>query len=306
MSRLPVLGPLALLVIGTLLDDSSFVRAQEPSPGVETIADLTYATVGGEELKLDLARPTGGDGPFPAIIAIHGGAWRGGDKSDLRNLLAEFASLGYVAISPQYRFCPEHVFPAQVHDLKAAVRWLRSNAELYQLAPEQIGAVGFSAGGHLALMLGVTEDEDGLEGPDADPEVSSRVQAVVNFFGPVNLAADDLPLISIPLRNDLVGGTPAEKPGETSNASPLTFVSPGDPPILTFQGTTDPLVPPTQATALAKAMASAGVTGRVELLIGAGHGWGEPELDRTRRATIEFFDRHLKGKGEVPRYLRDN
>jgi acetyl esterase/lipase len=306
MSISHVLGRFAFLLIGLVLEGSSPARAQEPTPGVETVADLTYATVDGEELKLDLARPTVGDGPFPAIIAIHGGAWRGGNKADLRNLLAEFAGLGYVAISPQYRFCPEHVFPTQVHDVKAAVRWLRTNAETYRVAPEQVGAVGFSAGGHLALMLGVTEEGDGLEGPDSDPEISSRVQAVVNFFGPVNLAAEDLPLISIPLRNDFVGGTPEERPEETADASPLTFVSPGDPPILTFQGTADPLVPPTQATALAEAMARAGISGRVELLIGAGHGWGDPELDRTRRATIEFFDRHLKGQGEIPRFLRND
>lgn len=279
--------------------------AQDTDPGFEALEDLVYATVDGRELKLDLARPTVGAGPFPAIVAIHGGAWRAGDKADLRDLIAELAGLGYVAISPQYRFCPEHSFPAQIHDVKAAVRWLRSNAVEYSVDPARIGAVGFSAGGHLALMLGVTGVDDGLEGPDPTHGVDSSVKAVVNFFGPIDLAASDLPIISIPLRNDLVGGTPGEKPEETKAASPLSYVTEGDPPILTFQGTADPLVPPTQAASLAEAMAEAGVEGRVELMIGAGHGWGDPELTRTRRAMVEFFDRHLKGEGMVPRFLRE-
>ncbi|QDV36771.1 alpha/beta hydrolase [Tautonia plasticadhaerens] len=293
------------VIFGVVVLLSRHSGAQEDEPRFEALEDLTYATVDGQELKLDLARPTGGGGPFPAIVAIHGGAWRAGDKADLRDLLAELAGFGYVSISPQYRFCPEHPFPAQIHDVKAAVRWLRSNAEAYSVDPDRIGAVGFSAGGHLALLLGVTEEEDGLEGVDPRPKVSSSVQAVVNYFGPTDLAAEDLPNISVPLRNDLIGGTPEEKPEETRRASPLTYVSDGDPPILTFQGTADPLVPPSQATSLAEAMAEVGVGGRVELMIGAGHGWGDPELVRTRRATIEFFDAHLKGEGDIPRYLRE-
>ncbi|MEW4566590.1 alpha/beta hydrolase [Tautonia sp. JC769] len=270
----------------------------------EVTADLVYTTVDGRDLRLDLAQPADRSEPRPAIVAIHGGAWRAGDKGDLRNLLVEFAEAGYVAISPEYRFCPEHTFPAQIHDVKAAVRWLRSNAETYGVDPDRIGAVGFSAGGHLALMLGLTDPGDGLEGPAAEDAPPSNVQAVVNFFGPTDLAADDLPAISIPLRNDFIGGTPEEKPEATAAASPLTHVSGGDAPILVFQGTADPLIPTTQATALASAMAEAGVPGRVELIIGAGHGVSGPELPRTREATFSFFDRHLKAGGVVPEFLQ--
>jgi acetyl esterase/lipase len=281
--------------------------ASQEAP-IEVAEDLVYETVGDRELRLDLARPAGAEGPVPAIIAIHGGAWRGGDKADLRNLLAELAGAGYVAISPEYRFCPEHTFPAQVHDVKAAVRWLKRNAEEYGVDPDRIGAVGFSAGGHLALMLGLTGPDDGLEGPGADDDgddgVDTRVHAVVNFFGPTDLMTDDLPPISVPLRNDFIGGTPEEKPEEARAASPLTHVSAGDPPVLTFQGTADPLIPTAQATALASAMAEAGVPGRVELILGAGHGFAGPDIPRTKRATFEFFDRHLKGEGEAPAYLR--
>lgn len=278
--------------------------AAPQEPAVTTVEDLVYAEVDGRELTLDMARPTG-DGPFPAIVAIHGGAWRAGKKEDMRDFIVEFAGAGYVAVSVSYRFCPEHTFPAQVHDVKAAVRWLRLHADEYGVDPDRVGVVGGSAGGHLALMLGVTDLDDGLEGDPADDAPSSRVQAVVNYFGPTDLDADDIPIVSKGLVRDFIGGTPEEKPDAVEAASPLTFVTDDDPPILTFQGTKDPLVPHTQATKLADAMTAAGVPGRVELLIGAGHGWGEPDLARTRALTIDFFDRYLKGEGEPPAFLRD-
>jgi len=271
-------------------------RAQE-GPGVTVANDLVYAKVGPAELKLDLARPAGGDGPFPAVLVIHGGAWRSGDKAGNRPALAEFARHGYVAISPQYRFCPGETFPAQVHDVKAAVRWLRSHRDEYKIDADHIGAVGFSAGGHLALMLGVTGPGDGLEGDAPSGGPGSKVQAVVNYFGPTDLAADDIPEASKSFVRDLLGGTAAERPEAAAKASPLTFVTADDPPILTFQGTKDNLVPYTQAEKLTAAMAKAGVAGRTELMLGAGHGWGGAELERTRAETFAFFDRHLKPRG---------
>ena len=199
-----------------------------------------------------------------------------------------------MTISPQYRFCPKETFPAQVQDVKAAVRWVKRHAKDYDIDPDRIGAIGFSAGGHLALMLGLTAPSDGLEGPASDGAPDSRVKAVVNFFGPTDLAASDIPERSKPLVKDFLGGTAQEKPDLAAKASPLTYVSKDDVPVLTFQGTRDPLVPPTQATKLAKAMSDAGVPGRVELLIGAQHGWGGHELERTKAETFAFFDSYLK------------
>jgi acetyl esterase/lipase len=266
-------------------------RADEPPV---TLNDIVYTKVGDQELKLDLARPASGEGPFPAVVVIHGGAWRGGDKASNRTLLAQFAQRGYVAISPQYRFCPKETFPAQVHDVKAAVRWLRAHADEHKVDKDHIGAIGFSAGGHLALMLGVTGPDDGLEGDVTADAPSSRVQAVVNYFGPTELGAPDIPEVSKPLVKDFLGGTPEEKPEAAKKASPVTYTSKDDPPILTFQGTKDPLVPHTQAFRLTDAQTQAGVPGRVELLVGAGHGWGGDDLERTREETFEFFDRYLK------------
>jgi acetyl esterase/lipase len=210
-------------------------------------------------------------------------------------LLAEFAQRGFVAISPQYRFCPESPFPAQVHDVKAAVRWLRRHAGDYNVDPERIGAIGFSAGGHLALMLGLTGSDDGLEGEAEAGAPSSKVQVVVNFFGPTDLAAKDFPEVSQGLLRDFLGGTAEEKPELARLASPAAFASADDPPVLTFQGTKDELVPHTQATLLAESLTRAGAKGsRVDLLVGAGHGWQGAELQRTKAASFRFLEAALK------------
>jgi acetyl esterase/lipase len=281
------------IVGGTL---RTTIRAEEPKTTAEQ--DIVYTKLGATELKLDLARPADGKGPFPGILVIHGGAWRGGNKADVSPILPEFARHGYVAVSPQYRLCPRETFPVQVHDVKAAVRWMKTNASKYRIDPNRIGAIGFSAGGHLAMMLGVTGPEDGLEGEVASGAPDSRVKAVVNYFGPADLGAKDFPDISKPLVRDFLGASPQEKPELAAKASPRTYVSQDDAPILTFQGTKDPLVPFTQAIGLAEAMTAAGVPGRVELLVGAQHGWGGAEMDRTKTETFHFLDRHLKAGGQ--------
>jgi acetyl esterase/lipase len=265
-------------------------------PKVTTENDVVYTRAGDADLKIDLARPAEGDGPFPAVLVIHGGGWRAGDKSGHRGLIAELARKGYVAASPQYRFAPKDRFPAQVHDVKAAVRWLKAHAKELKLDPDRIGAMGFSAGGHLSMMLGVTGPEDGLEGDVSGDAPNTKIRAVVNYFGPTDFNATDIPEATQPIIKEFLGGTPQEKPDAATKASPLTFVSRGDAPILTFQGTKDPLVPHTQATRLADRLTEAGVPGRVELLIGAGHGWGGDEMKQTIQETVDFFDKYLKSK----------
>lgn len=288
--------PCLLAIVLAAPAATAFAGEDPPATGklkVESLHDLTYVKRGDVELKLDLAKPAESPGPFPAVLVIHGGAWRSGSKDSNRRLLDEFAARGFVAVSPQYRFCPKDLFPAQVHDVKSAVRWLRTHAGEHKTDPNRIGAMGFSAGGHLALMLGVTEPKDGLEGDAGDDAPSSRVQAVVNYFGPTDLLAEDIPDLSKPLVNDFLGGEAKAKADLAKQASPLSFVSPDDPPILTFQGTKDPLVPFTQAIKLNQAMTKAMVPGRVELLVGESHGWGGPELERTIDQTFRFFTEKL-------------
>ena len=140
-------------------------------------------------------------------------------------------------------------------------------------------------------MLGVTGPGDGLEGDVSAGAPDTRIRAVVNYFGPADLGARDIPEVSKPLVRDFLGATPTDKPELAAKASPRTYVTRDDAPILTFQGTKDPLVPHTQAIVLAEAMTAAGVPGRVELMVGAGHGWGGAEMDHTRAETFGFFDR---------------
>lgn len=265
-------------------------------PKITTIYDLVYSKPGKTDLKLDIAFPVEGTGPFPAVVVLYGGAWRTGNKWGNRPTLVQFARRGYVAISPQYRHCPKDIFPAQVHDVKAAVRWLRSHAAEYRVDVDHIGAMGFSAGGHLSLMLGMTDPDDGLEGDVPPGSPSSKVQAVVNFFGPSDLTATDVPDIAVGLVRDFLGARQSDRPDLAAKASPLTYLTKDDAAVLTFHGTKDPLVPYTQSTRLAEAMSKIGLPGRVELLVGAGHGWTGPEMKRTMGNTYDFFEEHLRPK----------
>lgn len=282
---------LSLLSLTVAADDP---KVPPPPAGVKIERDVEYGKGGDETLRLDLAWPESLADRAPCVVVIHGGAWRAGNKSAHTDLIYKFAQTGYVSASLQYRFCPKHVFPAQVEDVKCAVRYLRANAERLHIDPARFGAVGFSAGAHLSMMLGVTNEKDGLEGNGGWPDQPSQVQAVVAYFGPTELAAADIPAASLPLVRDFIGGTAQEKPDAYAKASPVTFVSAGDAPLLIFQGTKDPLVPHTQAYKMADAMTAAGVPGRVELLLGAAHGWGGEQLDRTVKETFLFFEQKLK------------
>lgn len=264
-----------------------------PPEGVAYERAIEYGRGGAERLYLDLARPQQATEAAPCVVVIHGGAWRGGDKTAHTDLIFKLAQAGYVAATIQYRFCPENPFPAQIEDAKCAVRFLRANADRYRIDPTRIGGVGFSAGAHLAMLLGVMGANDGLEGDGGWAEFDSQLQAVVGFFGPTDLTADDLPPVSRQLVKDFLGGGPDERPQAYRAASPVSYVTKGDAPLLLFQGTRDPLVPHTQAYRMIEAMTKAEVAGRVELLVGHGHGWGGAELDHSVQQTFKFFDRHL-------------
>ena len=256
--------------------------------------DIVYGKGAGEDLKLSLARPRKQEGTLPCVLAIHGGGWAAGRKEAHDNLTWELAKRGYVSATVGYRLAPKHLFPAQVEDVKCAVRFLRANAEKYGIDPARIGAVGFSAGAHLSMMLGVMGKEDGLEGEGGCPDQPSQINAVVSFFGPTDFVNFDFPEASRPIVEKWMGGPKQEKLDACRKASPITYVSKGDAPILLIQGTKDPLVPHSQATAMVEAMTAAGIPGRCDLIVGAGHGWGGAEFLRTAEATYAFFDLHLK------------
>jgi acetyl esterase/lipase len=287
-----------LLLTVILLATASFATAQDKGPkipdGIKFEPDLVFGKGGDVELTLDLARPEKLDKPAPCIVFIHGGGWRGGNRKVHDQHIVDFAKRGYVTATLQYRLVPSARFPAQIEDVKCGIRYLRTNADKYQLDPKKIGAVGFSAGAHLVMMLGVMDEKDGLEGTGGHADQPSKVNAVVAFFGPTDLGASDIPAISGGMVNDFLNSTKEENPEIRKTASPITYVDKADAPLLIYQGTKDPLVPHTQAFLMADAMTKAGMPGRIELLIGGAHGWGNPELNRTVEGTLAFFAEHLK------------
>ena len=289
-----LLGCMALISAAEEAAATATPSSPSVASAVEFTPNVVYGRGGDVDLHLDIARPIDQIDPSPCVVFIHGGGWRMGDKSMHAKHVQSFAQRGYVAATVQYRFCPKYRFPCQVEDVKCAVRYLRANADKYGIDQDRIGAVGFSAGAHLAMMLGTMDEADGLEGTGGWEGQASKVQAVVSYFGPTDFRTGPVPLTAEPLLNDFIGGPRDDHEEAWHAASPAKYVNKGDAPMLLFQGTNDPLVPFTQAMQLATEMASTGIPGRVELIMKMGHGWRGKELDRTTEATFKFFDEHLK------------
>jgi acetyl esterase/lipase len=259
--------------------------------------DIVYGDAGGRPLKLDLVLPKEKSGtPLPLIVFIHGGGWRGGDKAGGVGRVTPFVASGnYVGATVGYRLSGEAIWPAQIHDCKAAIRWLRAHAEKYNIDPERIGVWGSSAGGHLVNMLGTSGDVEELEGNCGSPDQSSRVSCVVPFCGPANfLAPKKFESGRRPSAVDmLLGGMLEEKQELAKQASPITYVSKDDPPFLVVHGTADGTVPFEQAEMFHQALEQAGVDVTFVKIIGGGHGiGGEEVLERVK----SFFEKHLRGQ----------
>jgi acetyl esterase/lipase len=284
------------MCLGLLLAASALVPAQQPQgvpEGVKVLRGLEYVAKGHERQQLDLYLPEKSDGPRPLIIWIHGGAWRGGSKDKCPAV--PFVARGYAVASINYRLSQHAVFPAQIEDCKAAVRWLRAHARKYGLDPERFGAWGASAGGHLAALLGTAGDVKDLEGQGGNLDQSSRVQAVVDWFGPTDLlkmgGSHDNPKSPESL---LIGGPVQQHKEKAARANPITYVTRDDAPFLILHGDKDPTVPYNQSELLAEALKKAGVEVTLRRVAGAGHGGKDFNSPENRRLMEEFFDRHLK------------
>jgi acetyl esterase/lipase len=276
---------------------SASVRPAAPAlHPVRQELDVVYSHACGEDLQLDLYAPKDVSGPLPAVVILHGGGWAKGSHEVMRPAAGALAAHGYVAVSVGYRMAPRHKFPAQIHDAKCAVRWLRANAERYQIDGERIGTLGFSAGGHLALLLGLTEPKDGLEGEGGNAEQSSRVQAVVNVSGPTDLTRPGWDPVIDGAIADLLGGTRAQIPGVFWAASPLAYVHRGAPPVLTIHGTEDPVVPYEQAQLLHASLRKAKDVSQFQTLHGKDHGgnWNGKDSERAVAAILAFMDKNLR------------
>jgi acetyl esterase/lipase len=287
---------LVLAAILTLVPEAFAQRgrfAQLPE-GTKTKYDIPYVEKGTSAQKLDLFVPAGStpDKPLPLVVWIHGGGWRGGDKA--RCLAMPLLEKGYAVASINYRLSGEATFPAQIHDCKAAIRWLRANAKEHNIDPEHIGVWGGSAGGHLVALLGTSGDAKELEGDLGNPGVSSKVQAVCDFFGPAELSSVTTTANSQDAVAKLLGGSGPEFAEKAKQASPVTYITPDDPPFLIIHGKNDRLVGPRQSQLLHDRLKEKNVEATLEMIDGAGHGGPQfTSPDRIKTITA-FFDKHLK------------
>lgn len=255
--------------------------------------NVTYCTMDGVALKMDVYYPSENSGRFAVAMYVHGGGWQKGDKGGGagETEFLELQKAGFLVTAVNYRLAPEYQFPAMIEDVKCAVRYLRAHADTYNLDPNRTGVFGGSAGGHLVSMLGVTDESAGFDvGEYLDQ--SSRVQAVVDMFGPADLttsSANDSETVRNAFGNfDLV------------LASPVTYVTADDPPFLILHGEKDPLVPMAQSEELLAKLQAAGVPAELVRVTNAGHGFkpigGEisPSREEISQRIVSFFEQTLK------------
>jgi acetyl esterase/lipase len=256
-----------------LLGLSGAAPAQPPKgklpPGVKAETNIEYVKDGHERNRLDLYLPEKAAGALPLVVWIHGGGWTAGDKAPCP--LVWLVPKGYVVASINYRFLKHGDPPAQIEDSKAAIRWLRANASKYHIDPTRVGVAGASAGGYLVALLGTAGDAKDLEGKGGNPDQSSRVQAVLDIFGPTRI------------RN-----------GDAKRDNVLTYVRKDNPPFLIVHGDADKTVPLAASERLTEALKKAGVEVNLVVMKGAGHGGPQFSDEAAQKLYVEFFEKHLR------------
>lgn len=291
------------VVITIILSLAGTGRAEQPaSPDVNagpiSYRNMPYVTNGHQRQILDLFLPKDGNN-FPLIIRIHGGAWLGGNKNGEGP--QDYVRNGYAVASIGYRLSQHAIFPAQIQDCKAAIRFLRANAQKYNLDPNRFAAWGPSAGGHLAALVGTTGDINEFDVGE-NLNVSSKVQAVVDYYGPIDLLRMDegrepnSMFHSTPdsPESKLIGCNVPDNPEKAKKASPITYINKDTPPFLIVHGDKDPLVPHRQSEILEAALKKAGVPVTLYTVKGGVHGgFKDPNVPKL---TKEFFEKYLKNK----------
>jgi len=253
------------------------------------------------DLRLNVAFPTRGKGPFPAVVLIHGGGWIYGDHYDFARFSVRLAEKGYVAVTVSYRLLPRWCYPDQVHDVKCAVRWLRGHADKYKVDRDRVGVLGHSAGGYLACMLGLANGQDGLEGNGGFARQRSDVCCVICTSGLTDLTdlqtrpSGSLGVMMTKLAVQKFLGRPlAKDPKRYAAASPIRYAGKSSPPTLLICGSKDTLVPNAQSLRLEKKLREAGARVRLVTLVNAEHDFEGRDRERAEELCLEFLEQQLK------------
>lgn len=276
------------------------VGCRTPREASKVERNVVYGQVGRKELVMDMVFPPSGVGPRPVVVNLHGGAWSSGVKS-LGNgwdAAPELIRRGYVFVSIAYRLAPRHKFPAQIEDAKCAIRFLRAHAAQYNLDPNRIVAMGSSAGGHLSALLGTTDAGAGFDNSGGWTNESSRVQAVVDMFGPADLvyAVQHRERVRLVVRS--VFGTKSSEE-ILRRCSPVHYVTADDPPFLLVHGEHDGVVPLSQSELMKAALEKENVPVELIVVKHAGHclyasgGRPTPSSKNLRTMIADFVDRAL-------------
>jgi len=308
-----ILRPLVLLALAASLAPA-LARAQDVGAGTELnlpkpanvriYPDLPYVQSGHPRQKLDLYLPFPvPEDPMPLLVYLHGGGWQKGGKADGRKFAFRMIAQGYAVACVDYRLSSDELFPAQVEDCKAAVRWLRDNSARYRLDPEHVGAVGVSAGGYLAVILGVTRNTQLFEIGD-HLDQSSGLQAVVDFFGPMDLVSLHEYSVSAgtPQADEVVkllGGDPHIQVVQARKSNPATHLNGNAPPFLLIHGTNDTVVPPAQSRFLYDLLVKQNIPVHLHLIHEAGHTGPAFVAPDINALVDDFLSRALK-PGRLP------
>lgn len=262
--------------------------------------DVVYRVVEGVQVKADIYSPPirnpKGD---PFVLVVHGGGWTGGKKEDMAAICVALADAGVSSATVQYRLAPTHKYPAQLDDVQTAVRFFRENKDKFGIRTEKMAAMGASAGGHLSLLLGFTDTRD-LESKDFAGQ-SSRVQYVMNLFGPTDLRYDFDRTIAGFLSLQVTGKQYDPMGKDTASFSPISFIDGKSAEVFTVHGDQDTLVPVMQAKRLDEALGKAGVKHTMRIIPGMGHevNLSLPEMKTAMEDSVKFLVDRLKGDGET-------
>ena len=266
---------------------------------VEIESNVVYGDAGNRPLRCDIYNPHGKETGRPAVLLIHGGGWSAGDKEQLRGYGILLGRQGYVCVACEYRLNEEAPWPAQIHDVKAAIRWMRTNHERLGIDPDQIAVEGNSAGAHLALFAAATPDDDSWEGQSGNSGVSSNVAAAIGFYTPTFFGeATNEPAGAVVASALLRDEVTVES---MQAASPLTYARPDFPPVLLIHGNDDLLVPDRASILMYEALQSAGASVELHIYSDQPHGFDKARSFGRQSSEIMllFLDRYVSGRQPV-------